>query len=228
MEVCSCFIVLVHLSCVTCVPCATMTWGGGAIARYAMQWFVYEGDWHLCHLCRPCHHDMEGGGGGRWHGTQCNGSCTRVLRWKTEAIDGGLVFGRGAAAAAKHQRNHSRQHPMQRHSDYTTNYQLQQTGTRVTAGPKWKRGYPSTPGVTRGCTVQKKKDPNGMAPTTPDWTMHPKSAWAILVLAPPLCIATPKYQINTVRSPTAAWTRTEAPRLKKRRLHGELGQERGR
>ena len=35
------------------------------MARYAMQWFVYEGDWHLCHLChlcRPCHHDMEGGG----------------------------------------------------------------------------------------------------------------------------------------------------------------------
>ena len=54
------------------------------MARYAMQWFVYEGDWHLCHLChlcRPCHHDMEGGGwGGRgWHGTQCNGSCTRVI-----------------------------------------------------------------------------------------------------------------------------------------------------
>ena len=56
---------------------------GGAMARYAMQWFVYEGDWHLCHLChlcRPCHHDMEGGGRrGRWHGTQCNGSCARVI-----------------------------------------------------------------------------------------------------------------------------------------------------
>ena len=37
------------------------------MARCAMQWLVYEGDWllcHLCHLCRPCHHDMEGGGGG--------------------------------------------------------------------------------------------------------------------------------------------------------------------
>ena len=37
------------------------------MARYAMQWFVYQGDWHLCDLChlsRPCHHDMEGGGGG--------------------------------------------------------------------------------------------------------------------------------------------------------------------
>ena len=33
------------------------------MARYAMQWFVYEGDWHLCHMCQPCHHDMEGGGG---------------------------------------------------------------------------------------------------------------------------------------------------------------------
>ena len=42
-EACLCFIVLVHLSCVTYVPCATMTWrggGGGAMARYAMQWFV--------------------------------------------------------------------------------------------------------------------------------------------------------------------------------------------
>ena len=35
------------------------------MARYAMQWFVYEGDWHLCHLCHLwlCHHDMEGWGG---------------------------------------------------------------------------------------------------------------------------------------------------------------------
>ena len=43
VEACLCFIVLVHLSCVTYVPCATMTWrggGGGAMARYAMQWFV--------------------------------------------------------------------------------------------------------------------------------------------------------------------------------------------
>ena len=40
-----CFIVLVHLSCVTYVPCATMTW--------------------------------RGGGGGRWHGMPCNGSCRR-------------------------------------------------------------------------------------------------------------------------------------------------------
>ena len=46
------------------------------MARYAMQWFVYEGDWHLCHLChlcRPCHHDMEGGGGG--HRKVCRGTC---------------------------------------------------------------------------------------------------------------------------------------------------------
>ena len=45
------------------------------MARYAMQWFVYEGDWHLrhlCHLCRPCHHDMEGGGG---HRKVCHGTC---------------------------------------------------------------------------------------------------------------------------------------------------------
>ena len=43
VEACLCFIVLVHLSCVTYVPCATITWrgeGGGAMARYAMQWFV--------------------------------------------------------------------------------------------------------------------------------------------------------------------------------------------
>ena len=31
----------------------------------------------LCHLCPLCHHDMEGGGGGRWHGMPCNGSCRR-------------------------------------------------------------------------------------------------------------------------------------------------------
>ena len=37
------------------------------MARYTMQWFMYEGDWqlcHMCHLCQPCHHDMEGAGGG--------------------------------------------------------------------------------------------------------------------------------------------------------------------
>ena len=37
------------------------------MARYAMQWFVYQGDWHLCDLChlsRPRRHDMEGGGEG--------------------------------------------------------------------------------------------------------------------------------------------------------------------
>ena len=45
VEACLCFIVLVHLSCVTYVPCATMTW--------------------------------RGGGGGRWHGMPCNGSCRR-------------------------------------------------------------------------------------------------------------------------------------------------------
>ena len=45
------------------------------MAQYAMQWFVYEGDWHLCHLfhvCRPCHHDMEGGGD---HRKVCRGTC---------------------------------------------------------------------------------------------------------------------------------------------------------
>ena len=40
---------------------------------------------------------------------------------------------------------------------------------------------------------------------------------------PPFVIATPKYGINTVPTPTVAIT----PRLKKRRLHGELVQERG-
>ena len=30
-------------------------------------------------LCPLCHHDIRGGGGGRWHGTQCIGSCTRVI-----------------------------------------------------------------------------------------------------------------------------------------------------
>ena len=64
MLYCACAPVLCHL-CPLCHH--DMGGGGGAMARYAMQWFVYEGDWHLCHLyhlCRPCHHDMEGGGGG--------------------------------------------------------------------------------------------------------------------------------------------------------------------
>ena len=49
-----------------------------AVARHAMQWFVYEGDWHLCHLChlcRPCHHDMEGGEGEGDHWKVCRGTC---------------------------------------------------------------------------------------------------------------------------------------------------------
>ena len=32
----------------------------------------------LCHLCPLYHHDI-GGGGGRWHGMLCNGSCTGVI-----------------------------------------------------------------------------------------------------------------------------------------------------
>ena len=44
---------------------------------------------------------------------------------------------------------------------------------------------------------------------------------------PPLEEATQKSQINTVPAPTVAWTRPEMPRFKKRRVHGELVQERG-
>ena len=55
---------------------------------------------------------------------------------------------------------------MQRQCDCTINYQLQQTGTRL----------------------QRQQDPNGTDPPTPDWTMHPKSAWAMFV-PPPLCIS---------------------------------------
>ena len=51
---------------------------GGGRGWHGAQWFVYEGEWHLCHpchLCRPCHHDMEGGG--------VIGKCaaTRVVTW---------------------------------------------------------------------------------------------------------------------------------------------------
>ena len=49
-----------------------------------MQWFLYEGDWHLCHLrhlCRPCHHDMEGGGrGGGGHRKVCRGTCRDMCK----------------------------------------------------------------------------------------------------------------------------------------------------
>ena len=53
------------------------------MARHAMQWFMYEGDWHLCHLrhlCRPCHHDMEGGGEGGAIG-KC--AAARAVTWVT-------------------------------------------------------------------------------------------------------------------------------------------------
>ena len=52
------------------------------MARYAMQRFVYEGDWHLrhlFHLCRPCHHDIEGGGRGGEGGGKC--AAARAVTW---------------------------------------------------------------------------------------------------------------------------------------------------
>ena len=49
--------------------------------RYAMQWFVYEGDWHLCHLC---HHDMEGGGRGGGGIGKCAAAC--AVTWVSSDV----------------------------------------------------------------------------------------------------------------------------------------------
>ena len=60
------------------------------MAWYAMQWFVYEGDWHLCHvchLCQPCHHDMEQGGGGLGAIGKC--AMARAVTWVSSR--GGLT-----------------------------------------------------------------------------------------------------------------------------------------
>ena len=65
------------------------------MSRYAMQWFVYEGDGHLCHpchVCRPCHHDMEGSGGGGGAIGKCAAAC--AVTWVSSSLPGvpqGLV-----------------------------------------------------------------------------------------------------------------------------------------
>ena len=85
----------------TYVPCATMTSGGGgqAMAQYAVQWFMYEGDWrlcHLCHMCRPFHHDMEGGGGIR----KC--AAARAVTWVSSlAVQGVPMPGTSSVLAVE-------------------------------------------------------------------------------------------------------------------------------
>ena len=47
------------------------------------------------------------------------------------------------------------------------------------------------------------------------------------ITPPPLVKATQKSHINTAPTPTVPWTRPLTPGFKKRRLHGELAQEKG-